>query len=281
MTGTEGTPDRPRPSGVARYRTRGVPDLHHRFIRDARSHDWEPAEVVHRALRDRPGTAPPSELSWLIASGSTYAEQVGMDVAAGLLHACPEGDMKLVLATAVADEAKHSAVFHHYAHAVAGSVKDPGDAVDELSRDLWSLDDYTARFLAHTLAEGFAADEFRWFDEGLRGDGLGEVYRLVRRDESRHVALGMAYLTHGPGADRLRRLPAELLLAAEQVVLKHNDVDKLASLVHRLLPGTPAPLVAARLRARHATRMRVLLNVRDDRQDLSRHGKSTREHMEV
>ncbi|MDN0200262.1 hypothetical protein [Streptomyces sp. S.PNR 29] len=237
--------------------------------------------MVRRALRDRPEPAPPSELSWLLASGSTYAEQVGMDVAAGLLHECREGDMKLVLATAVADEAKHSAVFHHYAHAVAGSVKEPGEAQQELSRDLWSLDDYIARFLAHTLAEGFAADEFRWFVQGLRQDGLGEVYRLVRRDESRHVALGMAYLTHGPGAEQLRRLPADLLLAGEQIVLKHNDVDGLAALVHRLLPGTPAEQVAAWLRARHTTRMRVLLNVRDDRAELSRRRKHIRQIMEV
>ncbi|MEV0124013.1 ferritin-like domain-containing protein [Streptomyces sp. NPDC050703] len=281
MAGTADALPGPPRSTVAPYRDRGVPDLHHRFIRDARSHDWEPAREVHRVLRDRTGAAAPSELSWLLASGSAYAEQVGMDVAAGLLHECSEADMKLVLATAVADEAKHSAVFHHYAHTVAGTVKGPGEAQQELSRDLWSLDDYTARFLAHTLAEGFAADEFRWFVQGLREDGLGEIYRLVRRDESRHVALGMAYLTHGPGAERLRRLPAGLLLAAEETVLKHNDVDALASLVHRLLPATPAAQVAAWLRARHATRMRVLLNVRDDRVRLSRRRKHIRETMEV
>ncbi|MFI0263157.1 ferritin-like domain-containing protein [Streptomyces sp. NPDC017056] len=237
--------------------------------------------MVRRALRDRPGSAPFSELSWRLASGSTYAEQVGMDIAAGLLRECSEGDMKLVLATAVADEARHSAVFHHYAHAVAGSVREPGQAQQELSRDLWSLDDYTARFLAHTLAEGFAADEFRWFVPGLREDGLGEVYRLVRRDESRHVALGMAYLTRGPGAEQLRRLPADLLLASEQIVLKHNDVDSLASLVHRLLPQTPTGQVAAWIRARHATRMRVLMSVRDDRAELSRRRKHTQEFLEV
>ncbi|MFF8693674.1 hypothetical protein ACF08W_15875 [Streptomyces sp. NPDC015144] len=187
----------------------------------------------------------------------------------------------MVLATAVADEAKHSAVFHHHAHTVAGSVKEPGEAQQELSRDLWSLDDYTARFLAHTLAEGFAADEFRWFVEGLRQDGLGDVYRLVRRDESRHVALGMAYLTRGPGAEQLRRLPTDLLLAAERIVLKHNDVYGLAALVHRLLPGTSAEKVAAWLKARHTTRMRVLLNVRDDRAELFRRHQHIRQIMEV
>ncbi|GAA2052003.1 hypothetical protein GCM10009757_25440 [Streptomyces cheonanensis] len=246
-----------------------------RFVRDAMSHAWSPGEVARLALRNRPDTAPPSELAWLLASGSTYAEQVGLDVAAGLVPGCPDADMKLVLATAVADEAKHSAVFHAYARAVGGSVEEPGDAVEELSRDLWSLDDHTARFIAHTLAEGFAADEFHWFERGLAADGLGEIYRLVRRDESRHVALGMSYLTRGPGADRLRRLPGSLLLASEQIVLRHTDVEALGSLVHRLVPEADAARVAEWFRVRHETRMRVLTNVRGDGHEPLRRRKPT------
>ncbi|MEW2626291.1 ferritin-like domain-containing protein [Streptomyces sp. NPDC048106] len=258
---------------VAPFEQDGIQELRRHFIRDAREHAWEPEEAVRAALArhpDRAGRPEYSELAWLLASGSSYAEQVGMDVAAGLLHACPDADMKLVLATAVADEAKHSTVFHDYARAVAGAVNGPSDAAEELSRDLWSLDDHTARFLAHTLAEGFAADEFHWFVKGLRTEGLGELYRLVRRDESRHVALGMSYLAHGAGRDRLRRLPAELLLLSERIVLRNTDVDKVGSLIHRLVPEVSAGRAAGWLRARHETRMRVLTGLRDDREELSR-----------
>ncbi|WKX73916.1 ferritin-like domain-containing protein [Streptomyces sp. XD-27] len=255
---------------MAPYTGNGVWAAGSCFIEDARAHDWQPREAVRSALRDRPGRERPSELSWRLACGSTYAEQVGLDVAASLLHTCPEADMKWVLATAVADEAKHSAAFHEYARSVADSVLEPSDAVDELSRDLMGMDDYTARFIAHTLAEGFAADEFHWFVQGLRRDGLGAVYRLVRRDENRHVALGMAYLTRGPGVARLRAMPADLFLESERTVLRHNDTESIGSLVHRLLPDVVGEDVAVWLRARHETRMRVLMNVRRDGEELSR-----------
>lgn len=266
------------PTSLAHYGPAGLSAAMLRFLDDARATAWEPRETVRTSLRDRPQQEQPSELSWWLASGSTYAEQVGLDVAAGLLHGCPDADMKLVLATAVADEAKHSTVFHEYARIVGGGIRERADAAGELSRDLWSLDDHTSRFMAHALAEGFAADEFHWFVHGLAQDGLGAIYRLVRRDETRHVALGMAYLTRGPGADRLRALPAELFLAGEQTILRHSDTDAIGTLVNRLLPDVSADRVARWMQSRHETRMKVLMSVRRDSDEIAARRRYTKSH---
>ena len=134
------------------------------------------------------------ELSWRIACQGVYAEQAGLITAAELLVDTEDLPARYCLATAVADEAKHSEVFARYAMAVGGEVAPAKEGVLELFSGLQELDNPVAKFVVHTLLEGFAGDEFTIFLSAFEGEVLGDIYQKVRADESRHVIIGTEYL---------------------------------------------------------------------------------------
>ncbi|GAA3987535.1 hypothetical protein GCM10023085_81960 [Actinomadura viridis] len=256
--------------GLAVY-SETVEGTNERFIEDARRSTWSPRDVAERALAKIDRNDPLLELTWNLASGSVYVEQVGLEAASVILTESPDAVAKLIGATAVGDEGRHSSVFAHYAERVGGAVAPPAEPIVDLSGGLLAMEYPAARMLAHTLLEGFAADEFFWFIRGLRSTGLADIYRLVRRDESRHVGLGMYYATRGGGLRGVRELEPEDLLAAEEFVVRYSDLDSIDGLVTRLLPGLEPGHVRRWMRHRHEKRMSMIFNVRDDRADLVRH----------
>jgi hypothetical protein len=135
------------------------------------------------------------QLAWEIASQSVYAEQAGLLFASKLLQATDDIPTRLGLATAVSDEAKHSEVFARYALRNGASVGPALGPVQDLFAGLGELADPTAGFLVHMFLEGFAADEFMIFRRAFADDLLGRVYDFVRRDEARHVVIGLTYLS--------------------------------------------------------------------------------------
>lgn len=147
------------------------------------------------------------ERAWMRASQSVYAEQAGLLTAARLLRDTNDVAARMCMSTAVADEAKHAEVFARYALVRAGSVATMNEKIGELWEGLETLSDPIGRFIVHTALEGFAADQMTLLIRVYDRDLLGTIYRYVRRDEKRHVIMGMEYvgraLQGNPEAARL------------------------------------------------------------------------------
>jgi hypothetical protein len=152
---------------------------------------WRAEEIVRagRLTRD-PFRA---ELGWQFASRGYYAEQAGLIAAATLAAHTDDAPLRFSLAVATADEARHADAFYRYAKAIGGEPEECQELVEPLNDALVSLP-HMGRALVHTMLEGFAADEFILLAELFAGDPLGEIYHHVRRDEIRHIAIGLNYL---------------------------------------------------------------------------------------
>lgn len=220
---------------------------------------WKPAsDIEWKRIRD---TDPRKlELSWRIACQGVYAEQAGLITAAELLAETEDLMCRWVLATAVSDEAKHSEVFARYAMQVGGEIAPAKEAVLDLFSGLQGLDNPVAKFLVHTLLEGFAGDEFTIFLSTFQGDLLGDIYHRVREDESRHVVIGTEYL-----ARRLRDPDCEEILETIDRYSQHAlDITGIGdfnsySFLAELAGKTPEELHQWFL-SRHAHRMSRILN---------------------
>lgn len=155
---------------------------------------WNPRTAI---AFDRPTrlSAERQEEAWRMASQSVYAEEVGMMQAARLLTEVDDITIRYCLATAVSDEAKHSEVFARYAIARGGSVAPDGDYVNLLFGELEAIPDSFGRFIAHSMLEGLAADQFSLLRRSFEGDVLEDIYRYVSTDEARHVGIGIDYMS--------------------------------------------------------------------------------------
>lgn len=199
-------------------------------------------------------------LAWQLASYSAYSEQVGMLIAARLLGEVEDTNTKFALASAVSDEARHSETFRRYATVVGGDLAATVPAqIVALHRGLVQEADTNVCMVAHTILEGWAFDEFRCLQRVFRGDLLETIYRAIRSDEGRHVAIGLSatrayFLRHAASAgedgsysDVIRRGEA---LATEVSGFNDDSLAHLASLVGR-------PVVGLRewFAARHESRL--------------------------
>lgn len=135
------------------------------------------------------------ERAWLSASMGYYTEQAGLVAAAELAAQTTDVTLRMSLATAVADEARHAEAFLSYAVARGGEVADCADEpyLNELHAIL-SGASYLEKCLLHTMFEGLAADEFVLLGELFAGDPFAAIIAHVRSDEIRHVAMGLEYL---------------------------------------------------------------------------------------
>lgn len=134
-----------------------------------------------------------AERAWRVASRGYYAEQAGLVAAATLAAETEDTALRFSLALATADEARHADAFYRYARAIGGEPEPCREVMQPLDDGLSRLP-YLGRALVHTLLEGFAADEFILLTEVFAGDPLARLYHHVRRDEIRHVAIGLNYL---------------------------------------------------------------------------------------
>jgi hypothetical protein len=164
------------------------------FVRAGRRERWSARELIGsgQTVLDEAGV----EQAWRLASTSYYAEQAGLVAAAELVVGTEDLAVRMSLATAVDDEARHSDAFLAYAVARGGELADvfqDGGYLDELHETL-SAASQAEKFLMHTMFEGMAADEFILLQRVFEGDPLAEIYRHVRSDETRHVAIGLNYL---------------------------------------------------------------------------------------
>lgn len=154
--------------------------------------NWSAAEVIDRGRLTSDQQL--SHLSWQLASSGYFTEQAGLVAAAELAAQTEDAALRFGLATAVADEARHADAFLTYAKRVGGGEPDDcAELIKPLSDMLGSLP-YLGKVLAHTVLEGFAADEFLLLAELFDGDPLANLYRYIRTDEVRHIAIGISYL---------------------------------------------------------------------------------------
>lgn len=167
-------------------------ELAYRIFQVTRDRDpWRIEDVLRQGrFSDDPERA---ERAWRVASAGYYAEQAGLVAAASLAAETEDAPLRFSLALATADEARHADAFYRYAKAVGGEPADALETMRPLDDGLTRLP-YLGRALVHTMLEGLAADEFILLGELFAGDPLGRLYHLVRRDEIRHVAIGLNYL---------------------------------------------------------------------------------------
>ena len=201
------------------------------FLRAQRREPWSARELIGSGATDL--DADRLELAWAVASQGYYAEQAGLIAAAELAAATEDLPYRLCLATAVADEARHSDAFLAYAVARGGEPAACQENLDELHRGL-SAAGYLEKVLLHTMLAG--------------------IYRSVRADEIRHVAIGLDYLRRSTADPRVREEWADGVTRWERHGLELIDLPAISGWLAGVLGGSPHR-VAAWFQRRHRARL--------------------------
>jgi len=154
------------------------------------------------------------ELRWKISSQSSafllsnflHGEQGALLVASELVNAVPDMDAKFYAATQTVDEARHVEVFAEYIRLL--------DEVNPIMAPLKRLLDATIASESwmhkavgmNVVIEGLALHVFRDMRNTTEEPLLKQLLTLVSRDEARHTAYGVKYLSHVTGTldDRTR-----------------------------------------------------------------------------
>jgi hypothetical protein len=128
-------------------------------------------------------------------SNFLHGEQGALMVAAQLVTAVPHIDAKFYAATQTLDEARHVEVFSAYVrkldevHPIAPGLKQLLDNV--LAADEWALKAVGMQ----VVTEGIALYSFRDMRNQTREPLLKQLLTYVSRDEARHTAYGVKYLS--------------------------------------------------------------------------------------
>lgn len=108
--------------------------------------------------------------------------------AATLLQLADDGEFSLLLAQAIADEARHSDAFARYLAELGEPIAPPGDDPDALTEYFEQTDSFEEMLLGHIYLEGLALEEFTLLIDAFEGLFIEQIYTHVRMDEARHVA---------------------------------------------------------------------------------------------
>lgn len=196
-----------------------------------------------------------AEQAWKISSRAYYAEQAGLVAAATLAAQTEDAALRFSLATAASDEARHADAFYQYARVIGGEPEECQEMLEPLHQELTALP-YLGKALVHTILEGFAADEFVILSQVFGDDALGRLYRYVRRDEIRHIAIGLSYLAREsaapPGRDSWEEHGAEWLAVGARL----TALDDLSAWLAQLT-GKDAGAVRRWFLRRHRARLRA------------------------
>ncbi len=203
--------------------------------------NWRATDLDFSVDREQWLTTPTeAQLNTIWSLGSFYVgeERVTADLAP-FLGAAPNGEVELFLATQLVDEARHAAFFDRFgAEVMALSADDLRGRMREVQDTLMSpwyevfddgLRDVARRIQArpddldlfvegiatyHMVIEGFLAVTGQtlirdyMLEHGLY-PGFCEGFGLVERDEHRHVAFGVRFLSDAIAADPRHRATVE------------------------------------------------------------------------
>jgi hypothetical protein len=135
-------------------------------------------------------------------------EQAALAMCAQLVNICPEIETKLCLAGQIIDEARHIEVFGRYLDKLDAETTNDG-ALEEMVHLMLDSDHYGEKIVGMQIfLEGIAVGLFKMFQTSSPDPLLRDLIGLVLRDESRHAAFGVMYLTNKfenvSGAERRR-----------------------------------------------------------------------------
>ncbi|MCU5771754.1 ferritin-like domain-containing protein [Erwiniaceae bacterium BAC15a-03b] len=134
------------------------------------------------------------ETAIVVASLSAHVEILGMQNAAELLIQCDDFSLKIGLAQAVNDEARHAELFAKYAILANGSIKDLSRTRDVFNAHFSALKTFDEIFLSHVFLENGALEQFNIFIHAFGSKSLiGKIYAGAMQDEARHVQMGIMY----------------------------------------------------------------------------------------
>jgi ribonucleotide reductase beta subunit family protein with ferritin-like domain len=89
------------------------------------------------------------------------------------------------------------------------------------------------------------------------GDGLAEIYHRVRRDETRHVAVGVSYLARALRDKQVQAEYQEHSSTWLEVCREYADIEALADLISGLT-GQDKDILSRWFRMRHRNRMSAM-----------------------
>ncbi|MDT8446930.1 MAG: hypothetical protein RRB13_08580 [bacterium] len=150
-----------------------------------------------------------------VASQSFYAEQLGMLGAIRLTERCQDVGMRMHLASAIMDEARHTKVFFDYLKSKKSTPQPPATHWNEINGEMGSGKSHLYGFYAHTMLENQALVSFELLQNIFFPFDLGSVYKKVKNDEARHVKMGIEFI---------QKLSLETPKPRETLVQIHGEV---------------------------------------------------------
>ncbi|MEQ1964773.1 ferritin-like domain-containing protein [Xenorhabdus khoisanae] len=134
------------------------------------------------------------EAAVTVASLSAHVELLGMENAAELMLQTNDFALKMGLAQAVNDEARHSELFAKYAILANGAIKDLSKTRELYLYHFTQLKTFDETFLSHVFLENGALEQFNIFIHAFGEQSLiGQIYKGAMQDEARHVQMGINY----------------------------------------------------------------------------------------
>jgi hypothetical protein len=129
-------------------------------------------------------------------SNFLHGEQGALMVASQLVNAVPHMDGKFYAATQTVDEARHVEVFSRYI-AKLDHVYPIAPSLKELLDKTLTVDGWMFKAVGmQVVVEGLALYTFRDMRETTREPLLKQLLTYVSRDEARHTAFGIKYLSN-------------------------------------------------------------------------------------
>lgn len=144
------------------------------------------------------------------------------------------GEVALLLATQVKDEARHIEVYTKRALANGGGLQYVSASTQWALKSLLEQENYLrASFLLHVLGEGTFMELLKFIEDVAPEPVTQEILRRTRQDEARHVGYGVSHvrylLQHQP------QLRDELVAAAEERASFLKEVSGANPFVQRAL----------------------------------------------
>jgi TusA-related sulfurtransferase len=111
-------------------------------------------------------------------------------------------EVAMLLASQLADEARHIDVFLRRAHAAGQGLGVSATGTSLSLRTLLALEDLSeATFVLSVLGEGTFLDLLRFVEEHAPDEATREIARRARADEARHVHFGLGHVRHALAHD--------------------------------------------------------------------------------
>ncbi|MFD3249199.1 ferritin-like domain-containing protein [Rahnella aquatilis] len=185
----------------------------------------------------------------IVASLSAHVELIGMENAAELMLQATDFSLKIGLAQAVNDEARHAELFSRYAILANGSILDLSSTRELYLEHFQKLNSFDEVFLSHVFLENGALEQFNLFIQAFgEGSLIGQIYKGAMNDEARHVQMGINYFRQLISTNPLKHEMVEDHLNTFKRIL-HVNPEGIAWLSK--ISRIPGDDIERRVQARH------------------------------